>query len=140
MAYDAITPLPPLPDLQQVKLGLVTSGGLVPRGNPDRQVSGGARQCFRYSIDQIEALTVADWESVHGGFNPSVLNTHNPNYALPVHIVRQLEAESVIGSVYGHFYSTVGNGTMVAVAKRMAAEIAHDFQAAGVNAALLVAT
>jgi glycine reductase len=140
MAYDAITPLPPLTELRQVKIGLVTSGGLVPRGNPDRQVAGGARQCFRYSLEHLDALSVADWESVHGGFNPSVLNTHNPNYALPVHIMRALEADSVIGSLYPYFYSTVGNGTMVAVAKRMAAEIGPDFQRGGVNAVLLVAT
>jgi glycine reductase len=140
MAYDTVSPLPPLTDLRQATIGLVTSGGLVPRGNPDRQVSGGARQCFRYPIDRLDALAVADWESVHGGFNPSVLNTHNPNYALPVHIVRELEAEGIIGSIYPYFYSTVGNGTMVSVAKQMAADISRDFEAGGVDAVLLVAT
>jgi betaine reductase len=140
MPYDAITPVPPLADVRQATIGLVTSGGLVPRGNPDHQVSGGARQCFRYAIEDLDALRVADWESVHGGFNPSVLNTHNPNYALPVHTVRELEADGVIGSVYPYFYSTVGNGTMVSVAKQMAEEIGADFKAGGVDAVLLVAT
>lgn len=140
MAYDMVSPLPPLKNLHQATIGLVTSGGLVPRGNPDHQVSGGARQCFRYPIDRLDALSVADWESVHGGFNPSVLNTHNPNYALPVNIVRDLEAEGIIGRVYPYFYSTVGNGTMVSVAKQMAEDIFRDFKAGGVDAVLLVAT
>ncbi|MCC6173873.1 MAG: glycine/betaine/sarcosine/D-proline family reductase selenoprotein B [Chloroflexi bacterium] len=140
ISYDAVTPLPPLADLSRAKIGLVTSGGLVPRGNPDRQVSGGARACFRYSIEHVDALTVADWESVHGGFSTVILNTRNPNYALPIGTVRDLERRGVIGSLYPYFYSTVGNGTAVATAKRMADEIVEDFRAAGVDAALLVAT
>ena len=54
--------------------------------------------------------------------------------------VRDLERQGVIGSVYPYFYSTVGNGTAVATAKRMADEISRDFRAAGVDAVLLVAT
>ncbi|MCC6174271.1 MAG: glycine/betaine/sarcosine/D-proline family reductase selenoprotein B [Chloroflexi bacterium] len=140
VSYEDVTPLPPLPDLRTAKIGLVTSGGLVPRGNPDHQVSGGARACFRYSIENVDALTVADWESVHGGFSTVILNTRNPNYALPIGTVHDLEQRGVIGSVYPYFYSTVGNGTAVATAKRMANEIGQDFRAAGVDAVLLVAT
>ena len=140
VSYEDVTPLPPLADLRTAKIGLVTSGGLVPRGNPDRQVSGGARACFRYSIENVDQLTVADWESVHGGFSTVILNTRNPNYALPVGTVRDLERSGVIGSVYPHFYSTVGNGTAVVTAKRMADEISREFRDAGVDAVLLVAT
>jgi glycine reductase complex component B subunit gamma len=139
-AYDDVSPRPPISDLGHVQIGLVTSGGLVPRGNPDRQVSGGARQCFRYFIGDVESLMVADWESVHGGFSTTVLNTRNPNYALPVKTVRELADEGVIAGVYPYFYSTVGNGTDVLAAKRMAEEIARDFIANGVGAVLLVAT
>ncbi|MCC7372605.1 MAG: glycine/betaine/sarcosine/D-proline family reductase selenoprotein B [Chloroflexi bacterium] len=140
VSYEDVKPLPPLADLRRARIGLVTSGGLVPRGNPDRQVSGGARTCFRYSIENVAALTVADWESVHGGFSTDILNTRNPNYALPIGTVRDLERQGLIGSVYPYFYSTVGNGTAVATAKRMADEIGRDFRAAGVDAVLLVAT
>ena len=140
VSYEDVTPLPPLADLRTAKIGLVTSGGLVPRGNPDRQVSGGARACFRYSIENVDALTVADWESVHGGFSTVILNTRNPNYALPIGTVRDLERSGGIGSLYPYFYSTVGNGTAVTTAKQMAAEISRDFRAAGVDAVLLVAT
>jgi glycine reductase len=140
VSYEDVTPLPPLADLRTARIGLVTSGGLVPRGNPDRQVSGGARACFRYAIEHVGELTVADWESVHGGFSTVILNTRNPNYALPLGTVRDLERGGVIGSVYPFFFSTVGNGTAVATAKQMADEISGDFLAAGVDAVLLVAT
>jgi glycine reductase len=113
---------------------------MVPRGNPDRLVSGGAKDWFRYSIADLPRLTVEDWESVHGGFSTVVLNTHNPNYAMPLHVVRELEAAGQIGGVYPWFFSTTGNGTAVADAKRFGAQMADELKAHGVAGALLVAT
>ena len=140
LAYEVIRPAPPLRDLASARIGLVTSGGMVPRGNPDRLVSGGAKNWFRYSIADLAALTVADWESVHGGFSTVVLNTHNPNYAMPLHIVRQLERASVIGGIHPWFFSTTGNGTAVAEAKRFGAAMAEELRASQVAGVLLVAT
>lgn len=140
LAYETVPPAPPLRDLAGARIGLVTSGGMVPRGNPDRLVSGGAKNWFRYSIDGLPALTVADWESVHGGFSTVVLNTHNPNYAMPLHIVRELEREHVLRGIYPWFFSTTGNGTAVTDAKRFGAQMAEEFRAGGVGGVLLVAT
>ena len=50
--YDDITPAPPLRDLKDAVIGLVSSGGLVPRGNRDRLVGSKAEQFFRYDIEQ----------------------------------------------------------------------------------------
>jgi glycine reductase len=140
LGYETVPPAPPVADLSGATLALVTSGGIVPRGNPDRLVSGGARDWFRYSIAELTALSVADWESVHGGFSTVVLNTHNPNYAMPLHVVRQLERDGVIGGVYPWFFSTTGNGTAVTDAKRFGAEMAAELRANGVAGVLLVAT
>ena len=63
--YETVPPPAPVKDLTTAKFGLVTSGGLVPRGNPDHQVSGNAQSKFRYSIEGIDELTVDGWESVH---------------------------------------------------------------------------
>ena len=138
--YETVPPPPPVKDLGQVTLGLVTSGGLVPRGNPDGQVSGFAQQAFRYSIEGQQALSTEDWESVHGGFNPHILNTKKPSYVLPLPVLRELEAEGEIGAIYPYFFSTVGNGTAVSQAKQMGAQIAEEFKRAQIRAALLVAT
>ena len=138
--YETVPPPPPLPSLEQLTLGLVTSGGLVPRGNPDRQVSGFAREAFRYSIENLNALSTEDWESVHGGFNSQILNTKNPGYVLPLPVLRKLEAEGQIGAIHPFFFSTVGNATAVSSAKRMGAQIAQEFKKEKIRAALLVAT
>ena len=138
--YEMVPPPPPVQDLGRMTLGLVTSGGLVPRGNPDGQVSGFAQEAFRYSIEGQKALTIEDWESVHGGFNPHILNTKKPSYVLPLPVLRELEEEGKIGAIYPYFFSTVGNGTAVSQAKQMGAEIAQEFKRAQIRAALLVAT
>lgn len=138
--YETVPVPPPVESLEQMTLGLVTSGGLVPRGNPDRQVSGFAQEVFRYSIEGLNALSTKDWESVHGGFNAHILNTKNPSYVLPLPILRKLEAEGQIERIYPFFFSTVGNGTAVSNAKRMGAQIAQEFKKEAIRAALLVAT
>ena len=112
----------------------------MPRGNPDRQVSGFAQEAFRYSIQGLNAISTQDWESVHGGFNAHILNTKNPSYVLPLPVLRKLETEGRIGGIYPFFFSTVGNGTAVSSAKRMGAQIAQEFKREGIRAALLVAT
>jgi glycine reductase len=138
--YDTVPPAPPVKDLKAAVIGLVSSGGLVPRGNRDRLVGARAEQFFRYSIDGLEALTVEAWESVHGGFSTVILNNKNPNYAMPLSIVRALEAQGAVKGIYPHFFSTTGNGTAVGAAKRMGAEIARELRANRIDGVLLVAT
>ena len=138
--YDTVPPAPPIRELQSASIALVSSGGLVPRGNPHRLVGARAEQFFTYAIDGVKALTVDDWESVHGGFSTVILNNKNPNYAMPLNIVRALESQGLIKGIYPNFFSTTGNGTAVGAAKRMGAEIAQELRANRVDGVLLVAT
>jgi glycine reductase len=139
-SYESIAPPPPVENIGDATLALLTSGGLVPRGNPDRLTSGHATDFFRYSIDGLDALSVDDWESVHGGFNTTLLNTVNPNYALPLPRCRELEKQGVFKKLYPYYFATSGTGTAVTEARRMGAEIAEELSAANVKGALLVAT
>jgi glycine/betaine/sarcosine/D-proline reductase family selenoprotein B len=54
--------------------------------------------------------------------------------------VRALEREGAVGGVYPWFFTTSGVGTANRESKRMGAEMAAELRAAGVGAALLVAT
>ena len=138
--YEDLPVRPGARDASKVKLGLVTSGGLVPKHNPDGQVSGFAEKAFSYSINDLRKLSTSEWESVHGGFNTVFLNTKSPNYVLPLPALREFEDSGRIMSLHPTFFSTVGNGTSVTSARRMGAEISREFASAGVEAALLVAT
>lgn len=138
--YENVAPAPPIKDMSTANLALVTSGGLVPKGNPDNQVGGRARDFFSYSIDGLDRLSTDDWESVHMGFSTVHLNTIDPSYVLPLPIVRDMEEEGVIAGVYPNFLSTTGNGTPVTTARRMGSEIGQELREAGIDGVLLVAT
>ncbi|HAL49328.1 MAG TPA: glycine/betaine/sarcosine/D-proline family reductase selenoprotein B [Dehalococcoidia bacterium] len=136
---EVVEPAAPIADLTGTTIGLVTTGSLVPRGNPDRLVRGGATEWFRYSIDGLDALSADHWESVHRGFYTNIVN-QNPNYVLPLNIMREMEGEGAFADIHPWFFSTTGVGTAVGDSKRMGAEMAEQFLEAGVRACVLVAT
>ena len=138
--YDNILPAPPLTNLKDAVIGLVSSGGLVPRGNRDRLVGSKAEQFFKYDLTEVDSLSVDTWESVHGGFGTLILNTKDPNYAMPLSTVRYLEQQGNIKGVYKQFFTTTGNATAVSAARRMGNEIAAELKANDVDGVLLVAT
>ncbi len=138
--YDNIVPAPPLKNLPGAVIGLVSSGGLVPRGNRDRLVGSKAEQFFQYDITEINSLSVDTWESVHGGFGTLILNTKDPNYAMPLSTVRHLEQQGSIHEVYPQFFTTTGNATAVSAARRMGNAIAAELKENRVDGVLLVAT
>jgi glycine reductase len=138
--YDIVSPPPPLSSLHDKTIALVTSGGIVPKGNPDRLGSARAEGCFRYHIAGVQELEVGEWISVHGGFNTRWLNTKDPNYALPLRTLREMEAEGVIGKIYEVYFATTGNQTAVTEARHMGRSIAQELQEQQVHGVLLVAT
>jgi glycine reductase len=139
-SYEVVAPSPPVRQLATATIALITSGGLVPRGDPDGLRGGRIRDFVRCSIDGVESLSVSDWESVHTGFSTVAINTHNPAYVLPLPAMRLREREGSIGALYPYYFSTIGAGTFLQDAKRMGRAIAAELKASGVDAALLVAT
>ena len=136
---ELVAPAPPIKNLSTAKLALVTSGGLVPKGNPDRLPGGPATVWFSYPIGGLSSMTPDMWESVHVGFYTNIVN-QNPNYVVPLNLVRELEDRGIIGGVYDRYLTTSGRGTPVGVAKRIGTEMAAELKANKVDACLLVAT
>ncbi len=137
--FDRVEPQPPVLDMATATIGLVTSGGVVPKGNPDRIESSSASKYGTYSIEGLSELTESTHETAHGGYDPVACNA-NPNRVLPVDVLRDMEREGRIGRLHDTFYTTVGNGTSVANAKKYGAEIAMKLQKAGVTAAIFTST
>jgi glycine reductase len=136
---EKIIPAPPMKTLSSSKIGLVTSGGLVPMGNPDKLAGGPSQSWFKYDISKLNSMNEGEWESVHVGFFTDITNK-NPNYILPLNIVREFEKNGEIGSIHSEYFSTSGRGTPVADSKRMGREMAHDLKSANVDAVIMVAT
>ena len=136
---DKIEPAPPLRDLSSAKIGLITSGGLVPMGNPDRLPGGPAQVWFKYEIGHLRSMEAGEWESVHVGFFTDITNG-NPNYILPLNIMRTLEDRGVIDSIHHEYLSTSGRGTTVADSQRIGREMAAGLKKESVDAVVMVAT
>jgi betaine reductase len=136
---DRVEPPPPVPDLSEALVALVTEAGCVPQGNPDRLASVRAQGWLRYELDGEESLSAARYESVHGGFDVTLAN-EDPNRLVPLDTARDLEREGRIGRLHEAFYTTTGNGTPVVTATRFGREIADELRRAGVGAVLLSGT
>lgn len=136
---ERVPPASPIADLTRASIVLVSTGGLIPKGNPDRQSSGNADQYFSYSIEGLPMLTPDDWEAYHGGYY-NLIASQNPNYILPLLQMRQFEAEGVVGQVFPRIFTLPGVSTPVAKSQRLGREIASELSEAGVDGAILVAT
>ena len=137
--FDRVAPNPAVKDMAHARVALVTSGGIVPKGNPDHIESSSASHYGEYNIAEVEALSSATYETAHGGYDPVYAND-DPNRVLPVDALRQLEKEGVIGKLHEKYYSTVGNGTAVASAKAFAAEFSQKLLEDHVDAVILTST
>lgn len=137
--FDNVAPNAPVEDISKATVALVTSGGIVPKNNPDRIESSSASKYGAYSIVDILDLTDPSHETAHGGYDPVYANA-DADRVLPVDVLRDLESEGKIGKLHETFYTTVGNGTSVASSKSFAAEYAQKLLSAGVNAVILTST
>lgn len=138
-SFDRVAPNPAVKDLSKATIALCTSGGIVPKGNPDHIESSSASHYGEYDITGVNDLTEATYETAHGGYDPVYANA-DADRVLPVDVLRDMEKEGVIGKLHHLFYTTVGNGTAVASAKKFAAEYAQKLLSAGVDAVIMTST
>lgn len=137
--FDRVAPNPPVLNMKTAKVALVTSGGIVPKGNPDRIESSSASKYGKYDLTGFNDLTSDTHETAHGGYDPTYANA-DADRVLPVDVMRDLEKEGVIGELHRYFYTTTGNGTSVANAKKFAATFAQELVKDGVQAVVLTST
>ena len=115
--FDKVTPAPPVKDLADATLAILTEGALVPDDNPGALESARATKWLRYSLEGRDELKSGEWRSVHGGFSTVWANA-DPHRILPLDAARQLEREGAIGRLHAEYLVTAGNGTSVANARR----------------------
>lgn len=137
--FDRVDPQPAIKDITKAKIALVSSGGPVPKGNPDRIESSSASKYGKYDLSNIDDFTSENGETAHGGYDPVYAN-EDLDRVLPVDVLKEMEKEGKIGSLHQYWYATVGNGTSVANSKKFATEIAEDLLSAGVDAVILTST
>ena len=65
--FDRVAPNPAIKDLSKAKIALVTSGGIVPKGNPDHIESSSASKYGKYDLEGFKVLSSQDHQTAHGG-------------------------------------------------------------------------
>ncbi|MEW9123513.1 MAG: glycine/betaine/sarcosine/D-proline family reductase selenoprotein B, partial [Thermotaleaceae bacterium] len=83
--FDNVTPNPAVKDMSKAKIALVTSGGIVPKGNPNHIESSSASKYGKYDIGDLDNLTEQTHETAHGGYDPIYANT-DADRVLPVDV------------------------------------------------------
>ena len=132
-----IVPCPPaIKDMSKCTICLVSDGGLVPKGNPDRMAT---RSNLIWNSYDLEAL-FKDYEVVHAGyFNDHIL--HDPNRLLPVDVMKDMVKEGELGGIDELTYAMPACTTVSKKCEENGAIIAQDILAKGkADAVILTST
>ncbi|MEG2338311.1 MAG: glycine/betaine/sarcosine/D-proline family reductase selenoprotein B [Clostridium sp.] len=136
--FNMVDIAPPVKDISKAKIALVTTGGIVPNGNPDKIQSASAQKWGRYDVSSIDALK-GGYYTIHGGYDPVYANDV-PDRVVPLDILKEYEKEGKIGEVHEYFYTTTGTGTSVANSVKFGKEIGKLLKEAGVDGVILTST
>lgn len=137
--YGRVQPAPRISDMSEATIALVTDGGLIPKGNPDRIEAKAARKYGAYSIEGLRALSPDDYEVNHIGYDPAYV-MHDPNRLVPVDILRDLEREGSIGKLYDRFFTTSGAISVMEYVENMGKSIAQKLKDENVSGVILTST
>src|ERR671919_2296878 len=137
--FTGAKPAAPLHDLSSAVIALVTDGGLVLEGNPDRIEPGRPTRFTTIPIAGIDSLNADRYDAVHSGYDTAIAN-RDPNRLVPLDAMRELEREGVIGRLHEFVHSTGGAHAAVDNATSIGQGIAVRLKAAGVTGVILTST
>jgi glycine/betaine/sarcosine/D-proline reductase family selenoprotein B len=125
--------------LQDATIALVTEGGLVPQGNPDRLESTRGSKYLKYSISGRDDFGRGEFQAMHTGYDTSSVD-QDPDRIVPLDAMRGLERSQRFKKLHDDYFVTTGTGAMPSKMEDLGKGIAEDLAAAGVNAVILTAT
>lgn len=134
--YNRVSPAPAIKDLSRARIALVTTGGVVPKGNPDRIESAIATKYKKYPFSAFGSKENLVADMIHGGCDP-IYAAEDPDRMLPADVLADMEKEGIIGELYDFVYTTSGNGCSTANSLAFGQSIAKDLIRADVDGILL---
>lgn len=135
-SFDKVDPAPPVDDIKKVKLALVSDGGVVPKGNPDKLRAFSSVTWGEYPLDDLFQNPI---EVQHGGYD-STHAKENLNRLLPLEPLRAMEAEGDFAELYPNVFMAGGNCAAVSAAQDIGRAFARRLKEEGIAAAILTST
>ena len=126
-------------DLSKARVMLITDGGLVPKGNPDKILGTAATRWGSYDIKGRDDLSGNDYEISHGGYDARFVQ-EDPDRLVPLDAMREMEKSGVIGKLHDEFISTSGRANPLSNTRRLGREMAEKAKREGVDAVILTST
>jgi glycine reductase len=142
MPPTAFAPVPipaAVKDISKAKVLLITDGGLVPKGNPDRIEGTAATRWGSYNIEGCDDLRAEDYEISHGGYDTRFVQ-QDPDRLVPLDALREMEKNGVIGKLHDEFLSTCGRSNPLSNMRRLGREMVKKVKQEGVDAVILTST
>jgi len=137
--FDLVPPAPSIKDIKRAKIALATTGGVTPKGNPEKVAPFRSKAWFKYGIKGLSDLTSETYEANHGGYDTSFIR-EDPDRALPLDMARELEREGAFGILHDYFFTLAGAGTYVDAARKIGESLAEEMKKERIDAVILVST
>lgn len=137
--FQSIARAEPIKNLRAASIALMTTGGIVPKGNPDKLKSHVAMSYGKYKIEGPDTLAEGKYEANHGGYYTAFVN-QSPDRMLPIDVLSEMANAGIIGRLFPYFYTTAGTGTYPEIAEQMARQIFTEIKQDGANGAILTST
>lgn len=137
--FDRVDPAAPIKDMKNATIAIVTSGGIVPVGNPDHIESSNATKFGEYSIACKARMEPTEFTTIHGGYDRQYV-MENPNLVVPLDVLREMEAQGEFKKLYDSFFATTGTGTATGSAAKFGDAIGKKLKEDGVDGVILVST
>lgn len=137
--FDRVEPAKAIEDITKAKIAIVTSGGIVPHGNPDRIESSNATKFGIYTMENMDSLSADDYMTIHGGYDRQFV-MENPNLVIPLDVLREMEKDGEFGELVNYFCSTTGTGTATGSAAKFGDAIGKKFVEEHVDGVILTST
>jgi glycine reductase complex component B subunit gamma len=136
--FERVKPPAAIKDLASAKIALVTDGGLVPKGNPDKIELNNATRWGEYNIKGLDSLNPENYDVTHSGYDNTAVR-NNPNRLVPLDTARNFE-KKIFGELNDTYFATTGVMTSFVNARRMGREIAQRLKTEGVDGVILTST
>jgi glycine reductase len=130
-------PAPPAAG-RPLKIALITDGGLMLKGNPERMPSGRCTRYYTLDLHGHDTLDTSWLDINHFGYDTRYVAS-DPHRLVPFDVLRAWEGEGEI-EIHPVLYTLAGVSTAVDYAASFGKSIAKELNEAGVQAVILTST